>query len=406
MPQNLAALLRAITPGGLLLLLALLVPTTPAGASVVALLRAYPVLLFGTGALLALVFHRGRALAVLLAFTLANLILLGHGRADAPDDPLALYAAAAVGLLIPANLALAALLPERSPLSASGMFRLAAVAAQGGVAAYVWLAYWPGLIELVQRPIVARRLPWAATLPQPAFVAFVVGAIVILVQLLRKPTPHEGALLAGLVAVLGALVGDRSDDALLFMAAAGLAQVAAVVSLAARSASVDGLTGLPGRRAFDERLAELGSEYVVAIADIDHFKRVNDVHGHGVGDQVLRMIASRLAEVGGGGKAYRIGGEEFALIFPGKSLAHVKPYLEAVREAVAALPFVLRDADRPRKKPVEPKRSTAPRRGFAVTISIGAAERGGRLADSSAVMRAADAALYRAKNGGRNRVWC
>lgn len=75
----------------------------------------------------------------------------------------------------------------------------------------------------------------------------------------------------------------------------------------------DELTGLPGRRALNERMQRLGRNYVIAMTDVDHFKKFNDTHGHDVGDQVLRLVASRLSKVTGGGRAHRYGGEEFAL---------------------------------------------------------------------------------------------
>jgi diguanylate cyclase (GGDEF)-like protein len=140
------------------------------------------------------------------------------------------------------------------------------------------------------------------------------------------------------------------------------------------------------------------------MVDIDHFKRFNDRYGHEVGDQVLRMVASRLERVSGGGKAYRYGGEEFAVVFPGQSAADVMPHLESLRRAVEATCFVLRGRDRPRKKPAQPKRPSGPRNAVLVTVSIGVADRGEKRRRRGDVIKAADKALYRAKNAGRNQV--
>ena len=83
----------------------------------------------------------------------------------------------------------------------------------------------------------------------------------------------------------------------------------------------DELTGLPARRALNEALTRLRGVYTVAMVDIDHFKRFNDEHGHDVGDQLLRMVGARVGEVRGGGRAFRYGGEEFAVLFPGSGRA-------------------------------------------------------------------------------------
>ena len=166
----------------------------------------------------------------------------------------------------------------------------------------------------------------------------------------------------------------------------------------------DELTGLPGRRALNEMLVKLGRRYVIAMLDIDHFKKFNDKHGHEVGDQVLRMVASKLATVGGGGKVFRYGGEEFTVVFARRSVSDALLYLEQLRQLVEAAQFIPRGEDRPKKKPKKRssrKKAAAP---LHVTISIGAAERSASLESTTAVLDAADQALYRAKKAGRNQV--
>jgi hypothetical protein len=74
---------------------------------------------------------------------------------------------------------------------------------------------------------------------------------------------------------------------------------AAVAHEAYQMAFRDELTGLPGRRALNERMQRLGRNYVLAMSDVDHFKKFNDTHGHDVGDQVLRLVASKLSKIGG-----------------------------------------------------------------------------------------------------------
>jgi diguanylate cyclase (GGDEF)-like protein len=165
----------------------------------------------------------------------------------------------------------------------------------------------------------------------------------------------------------------------------------------------DPLTGLLSRRALDEHLAALGRRYTVAMVDVDHFKRVNDRHGHDTGDQVLKKVARALSHVRGA-RAYRYGGEEFTLLFPGRGTDESLDRLEALRERIATEPFRLRSASR---KPLGRRsRNGATRNASSlkVTVSIGVAENDGADADPGEVIARADKALYRAKHGGRNAV--
>jgi PleD family two-component response regulator len=147
------------------------------------------------------------------------------------------------------------------------------------------------------------------------------------------------------------------------------------------------------------------------MADVDHFKSFNDTHGHDVGDQVLKLVAARLAEVGGGGRAFRYGGEEFTVLFPDKTLEQALPSLEAIRQSVEDYRMAVRGESRPKKKEEgEMLRgpggddSVPPDKVLSVTISIGAAAPRGESVTPAQILKAADEALYRAKRGGRNRV--
>lgn len=190
-----------------------------------------------------------------------------------------------------------------------------------------------------------------------------------------------------------------------------------LLSVAAHSfrlAYIDELTEIPGRRALVEALDDPGSIFTLAMLDVDHFKKFNDTHGHEVGDQVLRMVAARIATVGSGGTAFRYGGEEFTLFFPSKSLEQVVEELERLRALVEATPLYLRGEDRPKKKPKGSAQMGAKRRkvsgkamvkkpSVGVTVSIGVAT--SRPAETwQKVMKRADTALYKAKEGGRNQV--
>jgi GGDEF domain-containing protein len=197
-----------------------------------------------------------------------------------------------------------------------------------------------------------------------------------------------------------------ADAFALYLAAAALIFIVALLQDTFRMAFRDELTGLPSRRDLNERLMGLGRRYTIAMCDVDHFKSFNDKYGHALGDQVLKMVAVKLAAVDGGGTAYRYGGEEFTIIFPGKDMTHAVPHLEALRGAIEAYKIALRAPDRP-ENPEQPTRRRGAfreRESVTVTISIGVAERNAHHATPDDVIKAADQALYRAKNNGRNQV--
>jgi diguanylate cyclase len=166
---------------------------------------------------------------------------------------------------------------------------------------------------------------------------------------------------------------------------------------ARRSAEIDHLTGLPNRRAFDGVLArehhdaiEAGEPMCVAICDIDHFKRVNDTHGHEAGDRVIRAVAQTLAKISDDRcHVARHGGEEFVILFRGKTLDEAWSLLDQAREAMAARWLINRATDVPFGR---------------ITFSGGVADVFAHASPREA-LKAADDALYAAKAAGRNCVF-
>ncbi|EJM53631.1 GGDEF domain-containing protein [Pseudomonas sp. GM48] len=160
-----------------------------------------------------------------------------------------------------------------------------------------------------------------------------------------------------------------------------------------QKALVDPLTGLPNRAAWSERLdhevkqwQQHGNSLLLAMLDLDHFKRINDNYGHLAGDKVLKIIASVLRKrLRGTDFIARFGGEEFVLLMPSTVPAAGLKLLESLRASIEACPFHFKG------EPV------------TITVSIGmTAFRSGEHGDQ--VLKRADQALYRAKNAGRNRV--
>ena len=170
-------------------------------------------------------------------------------------------------------------------------------------------------------------------------------------------------------------------------------------------AYIDELTGIPARRSLDETLLNIPKRIAIAMLDIDHFKKFNDKYGHKTGDQVLRMVGSRLSRAPGNPKVYRYGGEEFTAIFKGKTAKEAFDYMEEFRKILAESDFIIREKDR--KKHTEEDRGKVKRQKketTKVTVSIGIAEKSSFLNKGDKIIKAADKALYSAKRTGRNKV--
>jgi len=226
-------------------------------------------------------------------------------------------------------------------------------------------------------------------------------------ELRKEPRPIDVGIAAALVAFfLACQWVERPGAFSAFMASAGIMLLAAVLQESHRLAFRDELTNLPSRRALEERLTGLGPVYAIAMIDVDHFKQFNDAHGHHVGDQVLKLVAARLAKIEGGGLSYRYGGEEFCVLFSDRTLDEALPHLEKLRKDIEDYKIAVRGGDRPRERETGSRLRAAriPEKTLSVTVSVGAAERDETLIRPALVIRAADEALYRAKRAGRNRV--
>jgi diguanylate cyclase (GGDEF)-like protein len=365
-----------------------------------------PHIMFVLGLALAVGYGRGRAVFALLvlATAYASRQWWLHEGIDG-FHARAVYAA--LTIFVPLDLALLSVLPERGVLNRHGALRFGVYLAQIAFTAWVFVAGRTDLVDFMYQkfldpsPFSAGRLPQAAMLT--IALGFLVAAITAFVS-----RSHLNASIAGAIAAfaVAAHVPNAYVSFASFIAAAELMVAVAVLQDTFRMAFRDELTGIPSRRALNEQLAALGSRYAIAMLDVDHFKQFNDTYGHDLGDQVLKMVAAHVARVGGGGKAFRYGGEEFTVVFPGKDADDAIPYLETVREDIESYRMALRGADRPaRTRHAKRQRGGwRGRRGVSVTVSIGIAERNGRFDRPQAVIEAADRALYRAKEKGRNRL--
>lgn len=300
-------------------------------------------------------------------------------------------------LTIAVSLASLSAVKDRALLSIHGLYRLALLIIVAGIC-WFWLQVQSNIFTALTQYLWLK--PWLKylTLELP----LLISGMVLIFQLLRERSLVTTALLSSFVVWLGHyyqfILLPWSSLLTLMM----LHYLCVILVDSYLFAYRDELTTIPSRRALNQMALSLGRKYTVAMLDIDHFKKFNDTYGHDIGDQVLKLVASKLAQVKGGGKAFRYGGEEFTIVFSGKTPEQAIPLLEAVRQAVQDYKIVIRQPKRKTKKARSGKKNSDAKT-VSVTISIGLAARASKLSFEQ-TLKLADQALYRAKKAGRNNV--
>ena len=286
-------------------------------------------------------FHRSRLL--LAAFSIAVFYwVVRTFLQESLTEPSAWYAYLSTSLALPVLCFYLLLLPERGIWNLHGfVFTLAFI-----MLALICVQLGPWLPEVSE-----AALAYYTPRPVDGYVlslgaSILVGlvCIVALSLICLRNDEVEVALLAAFFSMYLALAFLHLEHISVVMCStAALCMVWGLLRSSHAMAYRDELTGLPGRRALNERLKMLGGTYSIAMLDIDHFKKFNDKHGHDVGDEVLRLVASRMGRVTGGGTAYRYGGEEFCIVFPRRHIEDCVQPLETVREEISEYRMSIRD---------------------------------------------------------------
>ncbi len=391
-------------PGGLIVGIALATAsqdTMPAWVG--PLVSLLPSLVYLFGLVLGWVLDRARLVT-------AMFVLLGTDRAlwwfvstFPAADPMAMLILGLISLWLPLNLLLLSALGERSLRSHTMLLPVGLLA--GEAVALSWLCqptYQTLGLALLNPAIDPSWTAWSP-LPQISLCAFLGGFGLLSLQFLVAPTVvSSSALWVFAAAFAGAHLAARGASASALFGAAALIECWASVTTHYRTAYRDALTGMHSHAALDRALSQLGRRYAIAIVDIDRLREVNSHHSETIGDLVLREVAAVLAGVTQGGKAFRYSGEEFAVLFPGRSSSEVLVVMEQLRKRVAQAAV-----------PVPPRRASRPRHGGApdpshatvsVTVSIGLADSLDHPSNTSDVIRAAYRAVTLAKLDGGNRV--
>ncbi|GLX77304.1 GGDEF domain-containing protein [Thalassotalea insulae] len=349
--------------------------------------------ILAVGILFSAQFSRTRITLLLIALSLFYLVkqgvIAGNSWLNANQQWLFVAVIFALAYLI--------LIKDRGLLSIHGVMRLIGLTLCLGLAKG-WLYAVDWLVQYNQ---------------QQPFIAFDIGAMVVLLPLyavalfilyqsLRKPALFASSVLTSLVITNLFYQQQLTMPLSVLLSLIAIQYILVVVIDSYYLAYRDELTSLPSRRALNQYALSLGRKYCVAMIDIDHFKKFNDTYGHDIGDQVLKLVASKLATIRAGGRVFRYGGEEFTAIFPRKTAQDVIAELERLRQDIADYKIVIRQPLRKTKKARQGKTSNE-LKTVSVTISIGVSTRSVKESFEQTVKQA-DLALYRAKKKGRNNV--
>lgn len=368
--------------------------------------EALPLVALGIGFLLSIKFNRSRY-TFLLGFLCCGFI----ASAFFADTISALWLDVLFVLLL-GNTFLFSLLKDRGLFSLHGALRSSLILVQILLLIFLGQTYPQLLQSVIDTQLFTLPEPLTPILQFPDFVillGLVLASAHLTLALLWNSSLQAtffGCQL-GLIGFQGVYLGEPLVSILMLGCVSMV--ILSIIFDSHNMAYRDELTGLPSRRSLNHSLLNLGRRYTVAMLDIDHFKKFNDTHGHDIGDDVLKMVASRIARVSGGGKPFRYGGEEFTVLFPGKTPEQAKPHLEMLRDSIEHYKMLVRET--PRKKGALDKKARARRgsksgqsKSLSVTISIGYAKRDETRKFPEQVIKAADEALYRAKKKGRNCV--
>lgn len=361
------------------------------------------------------------------ALALAYFTLIRFGPGTVSQQDAVLFVTKATGLLLPLNLALFSTLTKRRIFTLTGIYCFLLITFQAFAVAliYNWAKgpdSWLILMSNKSFPTLLGKLsaltdglgfafreihfPALNNLFLPSVIAFFGALLFLIIRFWYTQNLMHAGFSGALVATfLGITSRSPAPSAMVYFSAAGLILIISTIEASFSMAYIDELTGLQGRRSLNETLVNLGQRYAVAMIDVDHFKKFNDTYGHKTGDQVLKMIASKLENITGGAKTFRYGGEEFTAIFPGKSAEDALPHLEKYRQAVASTPFVVRSKQRRKHKSKRQRTiKTSGQKQVQVTVSIGVSAPDKVLSEPAKVLKAADKKLYKAKKAGRNMV--
>jgi len=304
-----------------------------------------------------------------------------------------------LSLFVPFGLILLAVLPEKRTTELWGI-GVALIAPVLLAASILILKLWPELHQ-----VWLPRSDAPTILSAEGFYSFVGATLFCLLMFfVKRESTRAGVFFVGIFSFATLNWLQVPMISTVMMLGAGISLFAGAIASMLSMLYSDELTGLLNRKALNREMEVLKPGDILVMADIDKFKVLNDTHGHDTGDEVLKLVAALLSQVGERGKVYRYGGEEFSFVFRNRDTDRVLETLQGVRKKIASYHIAIRNrSQRPKnhKSGASYRKNTQSSKTIRTTVSMGVVMLKDDESPSEALKRA-DAQLYRAKESGRN----
>jgi len=361
--------------------------------------RAFPVIVLGFGFFFGWYLASSRLILSLLVLAFADRAVMLLPPIDHEPGSANHVIFSATAFLLPLNLLACSIIKEQAISTWRGVLRLWLVLMQPFLVLWLSLPAQGGIARALQEPLLPVLPTGWTELPQPSLMAFSGALVLIGTRFIVERNPLDGgafwALVTSFVALQGIRYGWTPTN---FFAAAGLILFLTLLQASHQRTYRDDLTGAPGRLAYEEAVASLGTKYVLAVVGIDQLKQYANQHGKLVSEQLLRLLAPKVMAAAGSGKVFRLAGEEFTVLFPKRTATDTLANLEGIRKAIEESTMYLHGRDRVWEG------DGADDDALIVTASIGLAQAEGSRSSLGLVTKAAYRALYEAKGEGGNLV--
>ena len=398
-------ILALIFPGGLIFLLAIGL-LRPQGLPIWLQqpIGALPYIVLAFGFIFGWYFSSSRMILSLLVLALADRALVVLPANGGDQEAVSQTIVAITAFLVPLNLLAFSIFKEDSISTFRGVMRVVLVLVQPFLLLWLCLPDQQVLTSSFTWQYIPSRYTDWTPIPQPALVAFAIAGLLHVIRFALHRDPLEGGAIWALCAIFVAYHTSRYGwQPTNFFMTAGLIFFVTLLQSFYRQTYRDELTGIPGRLAYDEAIGQLGKRFSVAIIGIDQLTQYANVHGKPVSEQILKLAAPRIQAACSDGQIFRTTGEEFTVLFPGKSAIDTMGTLDIVRKSVEAIGLFLRGRDRVwEQRGIQEAGSRD--RALPITLSIGVGEKLTDSATLTLVIKSAYRGLYEAKGIGGNVV--